>query len=147
MAVLLVGMALTGAMFLVFGVARTPILLGVSLYLLFVPLPVQGAMGTSILQARVPPDIQGRVFAVRDQLGYLGATMSFLLVGPLIDRVLEPAVGGPRWGAVAPLVGDTPGSGMGLLVVVTGVLILLVTALAALNPRIRGLDKGMVNSE
>ncbi len=139
-AVMLAGVAFTGVMFLAFGVARAPLWLGASLFLLMIPLPIQGALTTSILQTKVPPDMQGRVFAVREQLGYLGATVSFLLVGPLIDRVLEPAVGGPRWGAVAPLVGSEPGSGMGLLLVLTGVAILAVTALAALNPRVRDLE-------
>jgi hypothetical protein len=140
MAVLLAGIAFSGAMFLVFGAAHAPLWLGISMFLIFLPLPVEGALATSVLQTRVPPDVQGRVFAVRDQLGYLGATLSFLLVGPLVDHVLEPAVGGPRWDVVAPLVGDTPGSGMGLLLVATGALILIVTALAALNPRVRRLD-------
>ena len=147
MAVLLAGIAFSGVMFLFFGTAHAPLRLGLSMFLIFIPLPIEGALATSVLQTRVPPDIQGRVFAVREQLGYLGATLSFLLVGPLIDRVLEPAVGGPRWDAVAPLVGDTPGSGMGLLLVVTGVLILAVTALAALNPRVRRLDDGPAGVE
>jgi hypothetical protein len=105
-----------------------------------IPLPIEGALATSILQTKIPPDMQGRIFAVRDQLGYLGATASFLLVGPLVDHVLEPAVGGPGWQAVAPLVGSEPGSGMGLLLVVVGVLILAATILAALNPGVRKLE-------
>jgi hypothetical protein len=73
-------------------------------------------------------------------LGYIGATLSFLLVGPLVDRVLEPAVGGPGWETVAPLVGDAPGSGMGLLLVITGALIISVTGVAALMPEVRHLE-------
>jgi hypothetical protein len=147
MTVLLVGMAFSGAMIVIFGTAHAAVWLGASLFLLMMPLPVEGGLATSILQTRVPPDMQGRVFAVREQLGYLGATTSFLLVGPVIDRVLEPAVGGPRWDVVAPLVGDTPGSGMGLLIVLAGLLIVAATALAALNPRVRRLDDGPAGVE
>jgi len=113
MAVLLAGMCFTGVMFLFFGAARTPLWLGVSLFLLMIPLPVEGGLATSILQSKIAPDMQGRVFAVRDQLGYLGATLSFLLVGPLVDRVLEPAVGGPRWDAVARWWATRPARGWG----------------------------------
>jgi hypothetical protein len=147
MTVLLGGMAFSGAMIMIFGTAHAAVWLGASLFLLMMPLPIEGGLATSILQTRVPSDMQGRVFAVREQLGYLGATTSFLLVGPVIDRVLEPAVGGPRWDAVAPLVGDTPGSGMGLLIVLAGLLIVTATALAALNPRVRRLDDGPAGVE
>jgi len=147
MVVLLAGMAFSGAMFLIFGRAYTPVWLAASLFLIMVPLPVEGALATSILQTKIPPDLQGRVFAVREQLGYLGATASFLLVGPLVDRVLEPAVGGPRWDAVAPLVGSEPGSGMGLVLVTTGLLILLATAIAWLNPAIRLLETRLPDME
>jgi MFS family permease len=140
MATLLAGMAFCGVMFLFFGVGRSIWVLGVSLFLIMAPLPVEGALGVSMLQSKVPPDLQGRVFAVRDQLGYIGATLSFLLVGPLVDRVLEPAVGGPGWETVAPLVGDAPGSGMGLLLVITGALIIIVTGVAALMPEVRHLE-------
>jgi hypothetical protein len=137
---MMAGIAFTSVMFLAFGMARTPLWLGVSLFLLMIPLPIQGALITSILQTKIPPDMQGRIFAVREQLGYLGATVSFLLMGPLIDRVMEPAVAGLHWDAVAPLVGNEPGSGMGLLLVLTGVAVLSLTVLAALNPRLRRLE-------
>jgi MFS transporter, DHA3 family, macrolide efflux protein len=63
------------------------------------PLPMGNALFVSLLQSKVPPDGQGRIFALNNQLGFAGATARFLLVGPLVDRVLVPAAGQPGWSA------------------------------------------------
>ncbi len=120
-------MLLVGAMFLLYGTTRAPLLLAVSIFVLIAALQVW-ALYTSILQAKTPPDMQGRVFALVAQLGYLGATTSFLLTGPLVDRVLEPAAA-------------RPGDGIGALLVGTGVVILLLTALVYALPAVRHLER------
>ena len=48
----------------------------------------------SIIQLKVPPDLQGRIFALLFQLMYIATPLALLLTGPLVDHVLEPAVGG-----------------------------------------------------
>ncbi len=123
------GSILTGIMFLAYGVARSLPLLSASLFVLMMPLPATGALFTSILQIKTPPDLQGRVFALVGQLSLLGSTTSFLLTAGLVDRVLQPAVERPGWQWVAPLVGRGAGAAIGLLLVVTGLLILGSTAL------------------
>jgi MFS family permease len=137
---LLPGVLLTGLMFLVYGTARTPLLLGLSIFFLMIPLPVGNALFLSIIQVKTPPDMQGRIFALISQLAFLGAALSFVTVGPLVDKVLEPAVGGPGWQWVAPLVGSQPGAGMGLLLIGVGCIILLATGLIFLLPHIRRLE-------
>jgi hypothetical protein len=64
-----------------------------------------------------------------------------LVTGPLVDRVLEPAAGSPAWAAVAPLVGAAPGSGMGLLMVIAGALMFVVTALVYAHPATRRVEQ------
>jgi MFS family permease len=137
---LLPGLLLTGLMFLIYGTARTPLLLGISLFFLMIPLPAMGALFVSILQVKTPPDMQGRLFALISQLGFLGATLSFLLIGPLVDHILEPAVDRPGWQWVEPLVGSRPGAGIGLLLVGVGVTILISTLWIYLLPHIRRLE-------
>jgi hypothetical protein len=104
-----------------------PVLLGASLFLLLMPLPIMNALYMSIMQVKTPPDLQGRVFALVAQLGFLGSTASFALTGYLVDHVINPAIGGPAWVIFEPIVGSGPGAGMGLVQVVTGIIILLVT--------------------
>lgn len=137
---LIPGLLISGAMFVVFGMARSPWLLAGALFFILAPLPMSNVVNTSIMQAKVPPDLQGRFFALKDQLFFLGSTLSFALCGPLADQVMEPAVGKPGWSLVAPLVGAVPGSGIGLLEVVTGILIITITLAAYAWPVIRKLE-------
>ena len=116
---------LTGAMFIVYGTSRTPIPLAISLFWLLFTLPLGWGLFTALLQSKTPPDMQGRVFSLFNQLGFVASTTSFLLVGPLVDRILEPAVK-PGW-AFTSLVGDQAGAGMGLVLVVVGGVILVLT--------------------
>lgn len=116
---------LTGAMFIVYGTSRTPLPLAISMFWLLFTLPLGWGLFTAMLQSKTPPDMQGRVFSVFNQLGFVASTSSFFLVGPLVDRVLEPAVK-PGWAFTA-IVGDQPGAGMGLVLVVVGGVILVMT--------------------
>lgn len=144
---LLSGSLLTGVMFLFYGMAHRPLLLGASLFLLMVPLPAGNALLISLLQSKVAPDVQGRIFALVSQLGYLGATASFLLVGPLVDRWLEPAARRPAWAPLAPLVGQGEGAGMGLLLLITGLLILATTVVVYVNAGVRQVESRLPDYE
>ena len=137
---MMVGLLITGAMFIVYGTTRQPLILGIALFLLMAPLTIWGAVYVSIAQVKTPPDLQGRLFALVSQLGFVGSTASFLLTGPLVDKVLEPAARRPGWQIVAPLVGQGAGAGIGLLEVVTGILILVVTAAMYAWPLIRKME-------
>jgi hypothetical protein len=133
-------MALSGLMYLVYGATQQPWMLAASLFLIVMPLPAGGALYVSFLQAKIPADLQGRVFAVDSQFALLGSTTSFLLTGYLVDHVLEPAVAQPGWEVVAWLVGQEAGSGIALLQIVTGVLMLASTALVWAWPSVRELE-------
>lgn len=136
---ILIAMLVVGTMFLVHGTTRSPWILALSIFCLMAALQVW-ALYTSILQVKIPPDLQGRVFSITAQLGYLASTASFLLTGPLVDRVLEPAVATPAWQAVAGIVGNQPGAGMGLVLVATGVAILLITLVMWAVPALRRME-------
>ncbi len=145
--IILLGLVLASLMFVVYGIARIPVLLGVSIFFLLLPLPMGGALSKSIWQLKTPPDMQGRIFALVAQLAFLGSTASFLITGPLVDRVLEPAARTAGWRPFAPLVGSGPGAGMGLLLVATGVILLAGTLLAAGLPQVRRLETALPDYE
>jgi MFS transporter, DHA3 family, macrolide efflux protein len=144
-AYILGGMLVSGLMFMIFGTTRNLWVLSASLFVLFIPLPIGGALMNSILQAKTPGDLQGRIFALGEQANLLGSTTSFLLIGFLVDHVLEPAVGTPGWRAVGWLVGDTSGSGIGLLQVVTGVIIIAATAGVWMKGDVRRLEEQLAD--
>lgn len=138
---MMVGQLVVAVMYLCYGLARAPWLLAGALFVLLIPLPMGGALLQSLLQTRVPPHLQGRIFAISAQLGFLGSTASFLSIGPLVDRVLEPGVRQPWWQMMAPLVGNQPGAGMALLMLVTGVVMAALTVVIWAAPAVRALDR------
>jgi MFS family permease len=87
-------------------------------------IPVMIGSDQSIWRAKVPPDIQGRVFAARDLIFNIVEPLGVVAGGLLVDRLLEPAM--MPDGSLAPvfggLVGTGPGSGMGLLIFICGIL-------------------------
>ena len=130
----------TGCMFIVYGLVRQPLLMGPVLFLLIAPLPVSQTLHISLMQLKIPPDLQGRVFALAAQLGFVGSTLSFWLTGPLVDRLLEPAVGSPAWQSLAPLLGNAPGAGIGLVQLVVGLLLVVSTLALYAWPRLRRME-------
>ena len=109
---------------LLFGIGRSlPVwLLAAAVASFFIPLLV--GCNRAIWQAKVPPAMQGRVFAVQGALQTSMRPLGYLAAGPLADRLLEPALlpGGALADSLGWLVGTGPGSGMGLMFVGTAVL-------------------------
>ncbi|MFN2144677.1 MAG: MFS transporter [Anaerolineales bacterium] len=137
---IMLGLIFRGIWLAVFGIVRTPLMLGVALFFVFFSSPLIDASFMSIMQAKVPPNMQGRVFSILFQLMYIANPLSLLITGPLADDVLEPAVGEPGWAGIAPLVGSEAGSGMGVLILIAGSLIALATVLVYLWPKTRSVE-------
>jgi hypothetical protein len=70
-----------------------------------------------LLQRKVPPDLQGRVFGAQSVITQVMIPFAPLIGGYLGDRVFEPVMQTQSTLAnfFGPLVGTGPGSGMGLL--------------------------------
>ena len=134
------GIVVTGVFFALFGITRSPLAMGVALFGLMFPIPIVNAAFDSILQAKTPPDLQGRVFAAVMQVALLASPIAYLLAGPLADHVFEPAVGGATWDLFAPLVGSQAGSGMGLMAVIGGTLVMLTAAAFYAMPTVRHME-------
>ncbi len=134
------GIISAGFFMVLMGIARTPLLMGAVMSLMLLPLPMVNAAFMSLFQAKTPPDVQGRVFATVTQISMFFMPLAFLLSGPLADHVFEPAVGGSSWNLFAPIVGTHAGAGIGLMAVVGGTMVSLITLAFYLNPRIRHLE-------
>jgi MFS family permease len=122
------------------GVAREAFGIGASLFLMLFALAFTDAPFWSILQAKVAPDLQGRVFAAYLQVIMLLGPLASLVAGPLADRVFEPAIRKPVWHSVGWLVGVRPGAGMGMMFVVAGVLVLALSLAVYAIPAVRRLE-------
>ena len=96
----------------------------------------------TILQSRVAPGVQGRVFATTQLIAGISLPLGFLIAGPLADRIFEPllAATGPLASSVGQIIGVGQGRGVALLFIVMGALQVLTTLAGYLNPRLRLLE-------
>jgi len=104
--------------------------------------PVINGSNQAIWQSKVPPDLQGRVFAIRRLIAWFVLPLSNALAGPLADRVLEPAMmpGGGLSSVFGGLVGTGPGAGMGLMFVLGGGIATIIAILAYTVPTLREVE-------
>lgn len=95
-----------------------------------------------ILQTKVAPDVQGRVFAIVGFLGMILEPLGQLVVGPLTDNFFEPAMteGGQLVATLGPIIGSGPGRGMAVVFLLTGSCIILTGLYGFFNPRVRNLE-------
>jgi DHA3 family macrolide efflux protein-like MFS transporter len=87
--------------------------------------PLINSSNQAIWQAKVAPDLQGRVFAIRRLIAWFVTPIATLLVGPLADLVFEPAMSEPSFLSAnfGWLVGYGAGAGMALIMVFCGLAI------------------------
>lgn len=138
---ILPGIALEGVFLALYGITRSPVTMGVSLFFLLFPIPFVNTAYMSLMQLKIPPDVQGRVFSAVVQLAMALNPVTYLIAGPLADKVFEPAVGTASWWPVVePLVGTREGSGMGLLMVIYGVVMIVAMLGAYSLPKMRSLE-------
>jgi DHA3 family macrolide efflux protein-like MFS transporter len=135
-------MPLAGLGIFMVGLQASVPLVTAALFLAFFALPFIEGSTTAIVQSKVDPKVQGRVFAVTHMIAGSMAPLSYLLAGPLTDRVFEPlmAPGGRLASTVGAVIGVGRGRGIALLFMVVGIALLLTTAIGYLIPRLRKVE-------
>ena len=103
----------------------------------------------AIWQAKVAPQVQGRVFSVDSTVRLSLNPLAYLIAGLMADWLLEPAM--LPGGALAPvfgfLVGTGPGAGMALMFVATAAGGSLISLAAYLSPAIRNVETDLPDHE
>jgi MFS transporter, DHA3 family, macrolide efflux protein len=126
----------------VIGLGRSLQVWGLGAFLAMFFMPLVNGSSQGIWQAKVPPDIQGKVFATRRLIAQISTPVAMILGGRLADVVFEPAMaaGGAFAQFFQPLVGSGPGSGMALLFVFSGILGAVAGVTGYLIPAIRRVE-------
>lgn len=124
------------------GLAPSPWLIAVMAPAFLFTIPFVGGSYTAILQGRVPPDVQGRVFATVRMLGSIATPAAYLLAGPLADRVFEPAMapGGALSGVLGPWIGTGDGRGIAVMFMISGLVLAAGAAASWGNTAIRSVE-------
>ncbi|HSR43913.1 MAG TPA: MFS transporter [Acidimicrobiia bacterium] len=101
--------------------------------------PIAGGSSQSIWQSKVPPELQGRVFAIRQVSAIAASPAAFLLAGVLADHFFEPLMLDAS-GLLGVVFGSGPGRGIGLMFALAGLLAIATVAVALNHPRIKNLE-------
>jgi len=124
------------------GVRPSVVVVTMSAFSLMAVIPVANTASQVLWQLKVPPAVQGRVFAIRRMISQGISPVAILLAGPLADNVFEPLLveGGGLAGSVGTLIGTGQGRGIGLMFIVTGLLTFLLGIVGYALPRVRHLE-------
>ncbi len=130
--ILLCSMLLNGFSLMVAGCAPNIIAFGVGAVLYFLGIPFINGSVQVILQKKVPLNMQGKVFSLTTAVSGLCLPLSFLMAGPLADRIFEPLMktDGLLAGTIGRVIGTGSGRGIGLMFIILGGLNILVTIIA-----------------
>lgn len=129
--------------FVLVGLKPSLFLVGAGVLLWYIGLPIQNGSSTAIWQSKTPPDVQGRVFAMRRMIAQFTTPIGDFSAGPLADRVFIPLLmpgGALADTAVGRLVGVGPGRGIGLMFLTMAAIPGLAAIWGLLNPRVRNVE-------
>jgi MFS transporter, DHA3 family, macrolide efflux protein len=100
------------------------------------------ATSQAMMQTKVAPDVQGRVFSARRLLTWFPDTFTPILGGMLADYAMEPSMQNGNWISklFGWMTGTGPGSGMAVMMVIFGVLTILALLSGYIFPQIRNME-------
>jgi MFS family permease len=137
-----IGLALVGMV--IAGLRPSPVFIGAGLFWLMIFIPLASASSQALFQSKVAPDVQGRVFSIRSMISRSVMPVSFLIAGPLADRVFGPLLDvDGAWANtfLGTLLDTGPGRGIGLMFVGSALIGILVTLFAYTSPRVRNIEE------
>jgi MFS transporter, DHA3 family, macrolide efflux protein len=118
-------------------------LIAAGAFLFLFGMPIVSGCTQAILQTKVEPRIQGRVFALTGMIAAAAMPGAYVLAGPIADAVFEPLMAAD--GALAPtlgrFIGVGPGRGIALAFVTGGLLLIGIALAGFLHPRIRNVER------
>jgi len=140
---LVVGGAFLGVVFAAVGFKASVLWITGVMFVGMLSVPIVNATSQAIWLAKVEPDLQGRVSAVRRFISQGAMPIAYVLVGPLSDRVFEPlmAEDGGLADSVGEIIGTGFGRGYGLFFVVIGVFVIIASVVAWMYPPLRHLER------
>jgi MFS family permease len=140
---LIVFIAISSTGFLISGLQANTFMISAGRVVLLVFIPFASALSQAVFQVKIPPDVQGRVFAIRGMIARSMIPLAFILSGPLADKFFEPLM--IEGGALAStflgkILGTGPGRGIGLMFIISCLFLWGESLVAYTNPRIRNLE-------
>ena len=142
----LLGAGVVGSLFLMLIGLRISIpLLAVCGFGFMFTLPLMNASSQAIWQAKVAPDLQGRVFALRRTIAWSSQMVAPLLAAPLADYLFKPGMAEGGWlvPILGPIVGVGANHGIGVLISTLGLAMTVVCVISFFNRHIRNVESDL----
>jgi DHA3 family macrolide efflux protein-like MFS transporter len=138
-------MLLSGAALLPTGLAESSTLIAAGAFVFLLCVPVISGCSMTIMQSKVDPAMQGRVFSFSEMICAAAMPLAFGIAGPIADRVFEPllALNGTLADSVGQLIGVGPGRGIALAFMVCGVLFILLSVVGFLYKPLRNIQSDL----
>jgi MFS transporter, DHA3 family, macrolide efflux protein len=133
---------LGGLCLILAGLRPSVVVVAVAVFFFYFSRPLINGCDQALWQSKVPPEVQGRVFAFRRISAWSTLPVAYVLAGPLADYIFEPllAKGGALASSVGLVIGTGPGRGISLLFIILGLLTLLMVLAGHAYPRLRLLE-------
>jgi MFS family permease len=146
---ILLGTLLQGVALVLCGLTQNVVVIAASIFIFMLNIPVIFACSQSIWQSKVPPELQGRVFAIRRVAAWISTPVTFIVIGPLVDRVFDPLLqeGGLAAPNIGTIIGVGPGRGIGLLIILVGLCVLCAVYRAYYYPPLRHVESELQDSK
>ena len=125
------------------GLRASPVFIGAGMFLMLFSIPLASGPSQAIFQTKVEPGVQGRVFAMRTMISRSMMPLAFISAGILADTFFEPMMrpgGGLAAGILSDIFGVGPGRGIGLMFTLSGIILMVVSALCYAYPRVRRVE-------
>ena len=138
----LVGMALSGLFEqVVMGLGRVPWVWAVANFCAGFVVPATEAANFELYQTKTPARLLGRVLAAKSLVARSLLPLALVSGGIFADRFFEPAMNGSLGVQLQPLLGEGPGRGYALMMLMFGVLTVLVSLSGFLRPALVNLEE------
>lgn len=130
---------------LLFGLGRSLLVWIPMACLASMTFPLTQSASNAIWQAKVAPDVQGRVFSARRLIAWLVDPIMPIIAGVMADYVTEPAMSSKTClaSAFSWMVGNEPGSGMSLQYIFSGLAFISIIIIAWYIPAIRNVETNL----
>lgn len=127
---------------LLMAVGRNTLMWSVAGIAASLPIPFINANQNTIMYRKVPTDMQGRVFALRNAIQYVTIPIGIILGGWLADYIFEPFMRQENKlsGLLSVIVGSGAGSGMAVMFLCTGICGFVISVISCFNREIKKLN-------
>lgn len=143
------GLIVSGIFIALLGVTTNIIILAIVTFVFYAALPPVNAGIEVLMRKSIPNETQGRVWGLLGMISQVGYIIAYIVSGPLADYIFNPLLckGGILSSSVGRLIGVGPARGIGLLFLISGILIILISCMISRVKSIRKLENKHVEQE